>query len=208
MIKSKENIQSKDSSEDRYLITTSLLNSWAYIFNAEDEEKSQKALNEFINSLNKIPIATNFFMQRGIDFEDECVEGKVPGISEVIKDGVFQAVAMKDVKIHGTNVLMYGRLDCLKAGKIYDIKRVSKYETQKYYNSYQHHFYMELIPEALEFHYLINDGDKTYWESYTRDEKKDIISVIASFYKWLKDNNLWETYKLKWKSKYSSKEEK
>jgi hypothetical protein len=207
MIKTKENIPSNNN-QDRYLVTTSLLNSWAYIFKAKDAEAAKNAFNEFSNSLNKIPIPTNFYMKRGIEFEEECAQGKVPGISEVIEGGVLQAVAMKDVKIQGTNVLMYGRLDCLKAGKIYDIKRVARFETQKYYDSYQHHFYMELIPEAEEFHYLINDGNQTYWESYRRDEKIDIISVIATFYKWLKDNDLWETYKLKWKSKYSRQEER
>jgi hypothetical protein len=179
-------------------ITTSLLNSWLYIFKSDDTEK---AYEDFLNSLNKTPGPPNIYMERGIEFEQQCVDGIVPVISDLIKGGVFQAVATKDIEVDNIPVLMYGKLDVLKAGIIYDIKRVSKYETQKYFDSYQHHFYMELVPEAREFRYLINDGNETYVETYRRDETIPLTPVISSFFSWLRSKGLFALYIHKWQAK-------
>ena len=177
-------------------ISATLLNSWAYIYKAK-EGYEEKAYNDFVSYLNREPMEPNFFMQRGIDFEEACIEGKVPGISEIVKDGVYQAFFYKDIDLGDYEVRLLGYLDVLKEGKIYDIKRVSRYEKPKYYDSYQHHIYMELVEEAQEFTYLIGAGNKTvdiYTETYRRDEVTSIIPVIKQFYKWLEDHNLFEIY--------------
>jgi hypothetical protein len=200
MLKTKEDILQMETTEPKVYITQSLLNSWSYLFEV-DQEYYDQSYTDFLNSLQKIYTPSNFFMQRGLDFEKECMEGNVEGISEIIRGGIFQAVATKDIIIEGLKVLVYGKLDVLKAGKIYDIKRVSKYAAPKYLNAYQHHFYLAMVPEAKEFTYIINDGNHTYYETYRRDEAKPIEPMIQQFFNWLKERNLFEIYKMFWKAK-------
>jgi hypothetical protein len=182
------------------LVTTSLLNSWLYIWKAS-EENTDKAYAEFVDSLQKVAKPANEAMLLGIAFEDDCIAGKVAGISEVIEGGAFQYKAKKEIKVDNHDVLLYGKIDVLKAGIIYDIKRTSKYETNKYFDSMQHHMYLTMIPEATEFHYLANDGNNTYWESYSRDDLIDLVPVIRNFFDWLKNYNLWGIYQTHWSAR-------
>lgn len=180
------------------LITPSLLNSWAYIFKGND---GNKALADFIHYLKREPSEPNVHMQRGIDFEKLCVDGKEPTISPIIEGGAFQLSASKVVEVDGIMFLIYGRLDVLKAGKGYDIKSVVKYETQKYFDSYQHHCYFEIVPEMTDFTYLISNGRDVYFEEYSRDEMIDLKKVISQFIQYLKTMNLFEIYVEKWRAR-------
>ena len=143
------------------LITATLLNSWKYLFNNQAGEESQETLyNDFLKVLKREPTETTPAMALGNEFEKECYEGKVEGISEIIKGGAFQLSASKIETIGNYNFLLYGRIDVLKNGIIYDIKRVGKYsDVQKYYTSVQHVMYLKLIPQAKEFKYLISDSE-------------------------------------------------
>lgn len=197
----------------RHLITPSLLNSWAYIWlsklavkeaesdtiSLEDKQDlaSKKAYEEFLNTLNRVKTPPNEYMLRGIEFEEECYKGNTC-ISPIIQGGAFQIVGKKEVEIDQTPFLMYGRLDVLKQGVIYDIKRVSQYRTQKYYYSHQHGFYMDLFPEATQFTYLAYDGSKLHQETYYRGQYKPTETAISEFKQWLKENDLWETYESLW----------
>ena len=199
-----------------YLITPSLLNAWAYIWeSAENVRESEsesvsledkqsearaKAFVEFMRTLNRVPSEPNEFMKRGIEFEEACYRGETV-ISPIIKGGTFQIVGTKRVRVVGMSFLMYGRLDVLKGGRIYDIKRVSRYSPGKYKRSYQHGFYMELFPKAYEFDYLAYDGNALHVETYYPDQCEPIAKAIAQFMRWLKANNLLGIYKEKWKSK-------
>jgi hypothetical protein len=180
------------------LITPTLLNSWGYIFKAQD---TQKAYSDFLGYLKKLPSEKNIYMLRGIEFEKECVEGRVPSISPLIKGGAFQVAGSKEIEVAGYSVLMYGKMDVIKAGVIYDIKRVSQFELNKYFDSYQHHFYFDLVPEAKRFVYLINDGERTYVEEYSRDEKINVEKVISQFIQWLKERGLFEDLLENWMAK-------
>jgi hypothetical protein len=183
-----------------YLVTTTLLNSWQYLWKV-DEEYQESAWQDFIDLLNKVRKPPNDAMIRGIEFEADCIAGLVPGISEIIKGGTFQYAASKETKVAGERVLLYGKIDVLKAGIIYDIKSTSKYELQKYHDSTQHHMYMNMIPNAVKFVYLINNGNDTFQEIYRRDEIKPVEPIIAQFYEWLKDKNLWNIYTEKWQTR-------
>ena len=189
------------SSQKPLLITATLLNSWKYLFNNQAEEESQKTLyNDFLKILKREPTETTPAMALGNEFEKECYEGKVGIISEIIKGGAFQVVACKLEKIGDYEFLLYGRLDVLKNGTIYDIKRVGKYsDVQKYYTSVQHVMYLKLIPQAKEFKYLISDGECVYVETYDRsDIIEPIETTIINFVNWLKRNDLFELYVKKW----------
>lgn len=205
------------SNKDTFLITPSLLNAWQYMWSCvgsvrekdsdqiclEDKKADamEKAKASFIDTLNRVPSPTNEYMRRGIEFEDECYKGNTC-VSPIIQGGAFQIVGKKEVEIDGIRFLLYGRLDVLKGGMIYDIKRVSSYSPQKYIWSHQHPFYMELFGRAYGFTYLIYDGKSLHTETYWRDECEDIRETISQFISWLKENGLLETYMSKWKSKY------
>ena len=144
-------------------------------------------------------------MQRGLDFEKDCYNGLVPDISKVIRDGAFQVYVEKQIKVDDLDVKLVGVLDCLKEGVIYDIKRVNQYDLQKYYQSYQHQMYFEMVEDADKFVYLVAAGTNNeyvsfYQEEYTRADKIDIAQVISNFFKFLRDNKLWETYIKNWET--------
>lgn len=202
--------------KDTYLITPSLLNSWLWIWNCEDsvrenendsicledkqEDARNKAFDDFIKTLNREEFEPNQYMLEGLKFEDETYKGKTC-FSEIVKDGAFQIVGKKEVEVDGLNFLMYGRLDVLKGGVIYDIKRVWRYTRPKYRKSSQHGFYLDLFENAKKFTYLIWDGNNPHYETYYRDETIPTIEMIHLFIKWLKENGLLGLYKKNWKCK-------
>lgn len=159
-----------------------------------------KAREEFLQTLRRIPTPDNEYMAEGRRFEQACYDGETE-LSPIIEGGCFQIAGSKEVEVDGEPYLMYGRLDVLKGGVIYDIKRVWKYAPQKFLGSYQHGFYLDLFPEATRFEYLIFDGRKCHVETYYRDQCRSTLQAIAEFQAWLKANGLWETYADKWACK-------
>lgn len=198
------------------LVTPSLLNSWLYIWlsranvkeSANDavclEDKQdlamQKAYDEFLSTLRREKTPPNENMLRGIKYEDDCYKG-LTDASPIIKGGAFQIVGKKNVVVDNVPFLMYGRLDVLKNGIIYDIKRVTRYATQKYLHSAQHGFYLDLFQDASQFTYLAYDGNKLHQETYYRGEYKPTEAVLSDFIQWLRENNLWDVYASLWASK-------
>lgn len=208
--------QAMNSSSECYLITPSLLNSWANIWNCVDyvresekdeislEDKQslarEKAFAEFLDTLGRIPSEPNAYMKKGIEFEEECYKGNTV-ISPIIENGAYQIAGKKVIEVIGLKILLYGRLDVLKGGTIYDIKRVVRYAPQKYQKSYQHPVYLELFPDARQFVYLVYDDDeRLHTETYYRDECVNVEGVIADFIRWLKENDLFDVFISKWKS--------
>lgn len=221
MIKSKENISQMPKRETRYRITASLLNTWQqiwdcveYVHESEDDEISyetkvaiaqEKKFKEFVDCLNRIPVPDNIHFQKGREFEDRVCSGNDPVFSKYVKGGAFQVKVAKDVDIDGIPITIYGILDVLKAGRIMDIKRTGKYKYPKYKTSHQHAVYLYLVPEAIDFTYLIADDsiekgveDGYHMENYIRENTEDIIQTISNFLNWLKANDLFEIYKQKW----------
>lgn len=204
------------SNNEEYLITPSLLNAWANIWNCIDyvkesekdeisiEDKqslaTEKAFSEFLDTLNRIPSEPNIYMQKGIDFEEECYKGNTI-VSPIIENGAYQIVGKKEIVVDGIKILLYGRLDVLKGGTIYDIKRVTRYSPQKYIKSFQHSVYMELFPDAKKFTYLVyDDNGRLHEETYYRDECVNVKGVVSDYIRWLKENDLYEMYISKWKA--------
>lgn len=200
----------------KYLMTQSLLSSYLYQFNCIDDY-SEEAHQSFLDTLNRIYNPTNEAMQRGIEFEklvykctdmsniDDVSTDEVMSairIADYIDGGRFQYVASKTINISGLDLVLYGRLDALKAGVIYDIKYTSKYNVGKFINSPQHPMYLELIPEAKEFIYLVSNGKSVWTEKYTRDETPSIYPIIQSFLQYLENMDLMQIYINKWKSRY------
>ena len=103
-----------------------------------------------------------------------------------------------EIEVSGIRVLLYGRIDFLKAGVVIDTKFSKSYERGKYIDSTQHPTYLRLIPEAESFMYLISNGTDVWTEIYRRDETADIEPVIVDFFRYLNEKNLMDTYKKYW----------
>ena len=194
----------------RYLITQSLLSSWQYVFKSED------GYEDFLKTLRKEPKQQTMAMLEGIRFEN-CLNAVLNGatiepthewyrpIMELypILQGAQQQVAVsKDVVIDGVSFVLYGKLDFLKSGIIYDTKYSKTYEVGKYLDSPQHPMYLELVTEAREFQYLICDGTYIYTETYRPGELEPIEQIIKYFMKFLDRMNLVKTFCDNWKSQY------
>lgn len=213
----------------KYLITQSLLSAWMYMFNCY-EDSSEQAREDFLTSLRRESIAPSEEMLRGISFEDavnaylngdieapqrhaseyakrgctgeeaECVVK----VAEIMRGGTYQLTAYKDKRIAGIDFLLMAKCDWVKAGVIYDCKRVTNYETGKYYESAQHPMYMEVLDTAYAFKYIVCDGSDVYTtDEYTRaDIPQPIDQIIMQFVQYLKSENLLETYLKYWGSQY------
>ena len=198
-----------------YLMTHSLLSSWLYSMRDNpyaDATQDDTSKEDFLRVLRREPTPTTEAMQRGIDFENlvtDIVRGAeidpeekwglaAKAVAAIVSGGQLQYVATKAVTINGLELLLYGRLDALKAGAIYDIKFSSGYERGKFIDSTQHPMYLELVPEADFFSYLVSDGNEVWTENYRRDETPSIIPTIVDFLRWLNETGNMEIYLKYW----------
>lgn len=122
-------------------------------------------------------------------------------VVKIVGGSVLQYRVSKTIEVGGLTLLLYGRLDCLKSGEIYDIKFSRGYDRGKYIGSTQHPTYLELVPEAAGFTYVISNGTDVWTERYRRDETPSIIPTIENFVEWLQTMNLLDTYKKYWLAK-------
>ena len=199
---------------DKYLITHSLLSSWLYAIKGnpyEDATTERDSYQDFLRVLRREPTETTEAMQNGKDFED-LVTAITFGtgdplnrwydaaykIAQIVKGGPLQLTARRIVNVSDMTFVLYGRLDALKAGTIYDVKFSKSYDVGKYIDSTQHPTYFELIPEAKDFTYLVSNGATVWKETYRRDEAPSILPVISDFADWLTATGLMATYREKW----------
>lgn len=188
--------------QKKYLITPSLLNSWKYAISLENEYGN---LEEFIKTLSREPMESNEAIENGFKFEEYMIQNYEP-----TKNGSYQVKLSKNIITKTGTYVLYGRLDCLKAGTIYDYKYTGSYDVGKFYGSYQHPIYFEICPEADKFEYLISNNYKDgkedfnlYHEIYYREDVKvDLEQEIDNFIEWLKTNNLYNLFCEKWESLY------
>ena len=201
---------------ERFLMTQSLLSAWAYQFDCFEgcEDDAQAA---FLRTLNREPGEVTEAMMNGRTFEDRvyrAAEGKAIrsdakwregalAIAEIIRGAQIQVKVSREIVVDGMTFLLYGILDALKAGVIYDVKFLSKSLSSadvygKYLQSAQHPAYFYLVPEAREFQYLASDGDEVYIETYQRDQTRGINEIIHDFIVSITSQGLLELYKEKW----------
>lgn len=125
----------------KYYITPTLLNSWQYNI-------KNGTLEDFIKVLNKEEFQPSESISKGFEYEEYMQENY-----KETKDGAYQVKISKE---YG-NYLLYGIIDCLKSGVIYDYKYTSNYEVGKFYNNNQTLMYLEMVPEAKKMVYLITN---------------------------------------------------
>lgn len=199
---------------ERFLMTHSLLSSWLYAMKDSpysDATNEKDPMEEFLTVLRREPTETTEAMRNGNEFE-QLVSDILGGTADpehkwyfaarkaanIVRGGLAQYKAKTETDIRGMRILLYGRLDWLKAGVIYDTKFSKGYERGKYFDSTQHPMYFALIPEATEFEYVVSNGTDVWTERYRRDEAIDIRGVVADFLGWLDANGFMDLYKEKW----------
>ncbi len=192
----------------KYYITPTLLNSWQYNI-------KNGTLEDFMKVLNKEEFEPNESVLKGFEYEKYMQEN-----FEETLGGSYQVKVSKEHE----DYLLYGIIDCLKGGIIYDYKYTKNYEVGKFFNNHQTLMYLEMVPEAKKMVYLItNKFDKTEYpdlnfkdvsnvkyevgdifrEEYTKDMFPEAIdSILHKFEEWLKQYNLFDLYTEKWKCKY------
>lgn len=197
----------------KYWMTQSLLSSWTYCLNADDEKAGQ-AWDSFVSTLRREEKEPTQAMKDGTKFEDmvnRLVAGEAPqGYFNAKWDaaarrfagrcsgGLSQVPVTGDLLVSGMEFCLYGVCDYVKAGLIMDIKKVIRYEYGKYQHSPQHPMYLHLIPEAKRFDYLIFDGSNCHIEKYRREDCKPIEQTIAEFIRFLSDTGGLDVYKHFW----------
>ena len=196
----------------KLLITQSLLGAWLYQYQAFDQESAHK---DFLRVLRREKSKPTQAILDGIQFENmvtACCEGSPPpedhkwgcavrSIADRVKGAQFQVVAQRTAVVEDIPFLLYGRLDALKAGVIYDIKFSRSYQVGKYLDSPQHPMYFALVPEARRFEYLVFTGSDVCVEKYDRFDSPDIRSTIRDFIKYLEASKLDKLYCQKWEAR-------
>jgi hypothetical protein len=201
------------------LITQTLLGAWTYALDAR-EEVQEEAYQSFLDTLHKLPKETTPEMQNGIDFEGEVYKaawGKdrephpqweegIRKVSKILYRAPTQIRLSRPLTADGEELLLYGVLDSMKAGSIYDVKFLNKSFGSadlagKYLHSPQHPAYLYLAPEALDFTYLVSDGQDLYTERYTRRMTRPIQDIATEFIRFLRVSGLMDVYREKWKAR-------
>ena len=201
----------------RYLMTHSLLSSWLYTMREnpyEDMTTERDPMEEFLMVLRREPTPTTEAMQKGILFEDmvtaitrgagdskERWYGAASKVAAIVGGGLLQYRAKRVIEVGGMSIVLYGRLDCLKAGTVYDIKFSGSYDRGKFQSSTQHPTYLEIVPEAKDFVYLVSNGSEVWTETYRREDTPDIRPIISDFLDWLRAVDLMQVYREKWVAK-------
>jgi len=184
----------------KYLLTPSLLNSYAYYI--QDEYKSpQESRADFLKTLSREKFKPNEAMKKGNAFENEVfgycsLDKELPIVSpmteigDIVKGGLWEQSVKKEIKVGNQEFLLYGRTDVIKRNTIYDIKFTGNYELGKFLDSSQHLIYL-YCTGLPNFSYLISDGKDWWREDYhNHDQVEDQIkSKIADFMSYL-DNDL------------------
>ena len=196
-----------------FYLTQTLLSSWQHFLDSDDAY-AEYALASFIQTLKREPKETTHAMQVGIDFES-AINAVVAGdpvdiknekearairrFSRLCAGGQPQVPVAGDIAAAGLEIRLYGVCDYVKAGTIYDIKRVQRYEYGKHFHSPQHPMYLHMVPDAAKFSYLIFNGTDTFIETYRRGDFTPIEETIAKFINWLRENGYMSLYEENWK---------
>lgn len=198
------------------LMTQTLLGAWNYAMAARDEVR-EEAWAEFLDTLHRVPRPSTPEIENGIAFEREvyrCASGDVrdahpeweEGIrkaAEIVRGGVFQVRLSRPLRVDGEEILLYGVLDVLKCGIIYDVKFSNRAFGSaelagKYLESPQHPTYLYLAPEAREFTYLVSDGTDLYTETYDARGTRHVGELASEFLGFLRAAGLTDAYREKW----------
>lgn len=194
----------------RYLITASLLNSWQYLINTE--ENYEGALQGFLDALDRKPFEGNEHTRRGYEFEEWAMANYEP-----TQTSAYQVTASKELTTcNGTTFLVYGRMDAVDFDHVYDYKCPATYEYGDYFANADTPIYL-YISDCSQITYVVGhknskraveEGCEPFYvvgeESIRADEltaDKTADGLITAFENWLKVIGYWERYTNLWKAR-------
>lgn len=191
--------------------TKSLLDGWLWSY------KRDSGWEDFLKTLNREPLQPTQAMLDGVRYEN-CLNNVLDGvpiapdhewykpITEMAQElsGAQQQVnlfADTGIEYGGYKILLHGVLDYLVRGHIYDCKFSKTYHLNKYFweDTTQTALYLALVPEAMDFTYIISDGKYVYRERYPREIVPPIDGTVIQFCKFLERQNLFEIFTTKWR---------
>lgn len=197
-----------------FKITHSLLGAWDY---ATGEYATDDSLEEFKHTLRREPHKQSAAAAQGQEFEDNVTfyakhgqflqptatytraeQLAIKTFGDKLRGAVPQIKTSKVIRIMEMDFKLVGVADFVKAGVIYDTKRVQRYEYGKYFKSTQHPMYFELFPEARQFTYLIFNGQDALEETYQRRDAEPIELAIRRFIRDMRSFGELDTYKKYW----------
>lgn len=195
---------------NKYLITQTLLSSWQWGLSSESFFADfEKTLRREASPATKAQLdgqryenVLNAVLDGESIPEDHEWYRPITEMSGILRGAQKQVKLSRDINIDGISLVLYGILDFLKAGTIYDCKFSGTYHVGKYLKSPQHPMYFDLVPESDVFKYLISDGKYVYTETYYREDAEPIAKRIERFLNWLDKAKMLDTYFEKWKSLY------
>ena len=195
----------------RLRVTKTLLDSWLYIPRKDDGYEA------FLKTLNREKTPPTTAMLDGVRFEnvlnnvldgvpieeDHEWYGVITEMSEELTGSVQQVNLYAETEVDGVPFLLHGVLDYLRAGHIWDCKFSKRYHLNKYLWEYtsQTAMYLALVPEAMDFTYIISDGKYVYREKYPREIVPPIEPTIKNFMQFLDRMGLVDTYIKFWEVK-------
>jgi hypothetical protein len=158
-----------------------------------------------LNGLEFERLVSDVVYGRPVDSSHKWIEGATE-IAGIVKGNctLEQGKVSKDISVNNVDYLLYGVVDWVGSGIIYDVKfkeNIGNYDVGNYFDGTQHRTYFAVIDGADTFEYLISNGRKVYREAYNRNEIRPIDQTIADFERWLKCYNLWDVYTGKWSAK-------
>jgi hypothetical protein len=177
----------------------------------------EEAKADFLLSLDRQKKEPTQAMLNGLAFEDQVYaqahglprepheqwEHGIRKVASIIGNAPVQVKAKREIDVCGMTFLVYGILDALRAGIIYDVKFRNKSLGSddiygKYLDSPQHPAYFYIVPEATEFRYLVSDGEDVYQEVYARENTRPIGEIIKEFVASMESMGLMDRYKQHW----------
>lgn len=188
-------------------ITQTLLSSFEWIFKKDD------GYEDFLRTLNREKSPPTQAMLDGIRFENvlnsvlngeqipDDHEWKFPirEMSEELWGAQQQVTLFSELYVGGVTFLLHGVLDYLREGHIWDCKFSKTYHLNKYLNVPQTSMYLQLVPEAMDFTYIVSDGKYVYRERYPRSIVPPVSNFVKNFMQYLQNHDLWEIYESKWR---------
>ena len=186
-----------------------LLNYWQDFCNQKGYEKQGEEIlfipdeQAMLDKINRKDRVTTEAMQRGIDFED-YVLGRKPCPSGPIEAPVTEVKRILPKRgmdnkltygVYGTeklDIIIYGYMDYLVSGAIFDIKSIGRYdEVNKYANSHQLWYLRNMEPFGFrKMCFVVENNNNVFVETYDRKEIDWVllwgeISLLTEF---LQDN--------------------
>ena len=159
--------------EKSLLITSTILDSFAWYKSAPPGHWKEKATEDFKNALNRIYTPMNEDAKRGVDFEnglyrslyldrDTFIERHGKQCAKFFDEcagKTQQAKLQKTIEVDGQNYKLYGKADIFSPEKIIDIKTCSNWRgPEKYLDKSQHLLYIT-ASNIPSFEYLVAVGD-------------------------------------------------